>query len=79
MKDDSMFAFAGLWETWKGSITGQTLRTYTILTTDPNELLEPITIGCPSFWRQGITAVGWPRPTLRIRHSICSDRIRLEK
>jgi putative SOS response-associated peptidase YedK len=37
-----MFAFAGLWETWKDKATGQTLETYTIITTDPNEVLEPI-------------------------------------
>ena len=42
MKDDGMFAFAGLWEKWKDKTTGQVLRTYTILTTDPNELMEPI-------------------------------------
>jgi putative SOS response-associated peptidase YedK len=42
MKDDAMFAFGGLWEKWKDKITGQELHTYTILTTDPNELLEPI-------------------------------------
>jgi putative SOS response-associated peptidase YedK len=37
-----MFAFGGLWETWKVGATGQKLRTYTVLTTDPNELVEPI-------------------------------------
>jgi putative SOS response-associated peptidase YedK len=42
MKGDGMFAFAGLWEKWKDKTTGQVLRTYTILTTDPNELMEPI-------------------------------------
>lgn len=42
MKGDGMFAFAGLWEKWKDKATGQVLRTYTILTTDPNELMEPI-------------------------------------
>jgi putative SOS response-associated peptidase YedK len=41
-KDDAMFACAGLWDTWKDKSTGQMLRTYTILTTDPNELMEPI-------------------------------------
>jgi len=41
-KDDAMFAFAGLFDTWKDKATGQKLRTYTILTTDPNELMEPI-------------------------------------
>ncbi len=42
LKDNEMFAFAGLWETWKDRATGQDLRTYTIMTTDPNELIEPI-------------------------------------
>jgi putative SOS response-associated peptidase YedK len=42
MKDDGMFALGGLWEKWKDKTTGQVLRTYTILTTDPNELMEPI-------------------------------------
>lgn len=43
MKDDSIFAFAGLWETWKDKATGQRLETYTIITTDPNELVKPET------------------------------------
>jgi putative SOS response-associated peptidase YedK len=42
MKGDGMFAFGGLWEKWKDKTTGQVLRTYTVLTTDPNELMEPI-------------------------------------
>ena len=42
LKDGTMFAFAGLWETWRDKTTGQTLETFTIITTDPNELLEPI-------------------------------------
>lgn len=42
MKDDSMFAFGGLWEKWKDKATGKELQTYTVITTDPNELLEPI-------------------------------------
>ncbi len=42
MKDDSLFAFAGLWDKWKDKTTGLELHTFTILTTDPNELMEPI-------------------------------------
>ena len=42
MKDDGIFAFAGLWDTWKDKSSGHELQTYTILTTDPNELTEPI-------------------------------------
>jgi putative SOS response-associated peptidase YedK len=42
MKDDSLFAFAGLWDKWTDRSTGRQLETYTILTTDPNELLQSI-------------------------------------
>jgi putative SOS response-associated peptidase YedK len=42
MKDAELFAFAGLWDTWKDKASGHELLTYTILTIDPNELLETI-------------------------------------
>jgi len=42
LRDGSLFAFAGLWETWRDKAKDQVLQTYTILTTDPNELMEPI-------------------------------------
>jgi putative SOS response-associated peptidase YedK len=41
LKDGSLFAFAGLWETWKDKAMGETIETYTIITTDPNELMQP--------------------------------------
>ena len=42
LNDGSLFAFAGLWDTWKDKATGQALNTYTVITTDPNELMEPL-------------------------------------
>ena len=42
LRDGSLFAFAGLWEAWKDKTKDQVLETYTVLTTDPNELMEPI-------------------------------------
>lgn len=39
MEDGSPFAFAGLWETWAN---GEEIRSCTIITTDPNELLGDI-------------------------------------
>ncbi len=42
MQDDSLFAFAGLWETWKDKAADRELCTFTIVTTDPNELMQPI-------------------------------------
>jgi putative SOS response-associated peptidase YedK len=42
MKNKEPFAFAGLWDRWKDSATGQTLETYTIITTDPNAVTESL-------------------------------------
>lgn len=38
------YAFAGLWESWQAKEQADTppLETFTILTTDPNELMEPV-------------------------------------
>lgn len=37
-----LFAFAGLWSGWKDKITGEILNTFTIITTEANELLSVI-------------------------------------
>ena len=44
MKDDGIFAFAGLWERWKDRAKGEVLETYAIVTTDPNELISKLSI-----------------------------------
>lgn len=41
MKDDAPFAFAGLWETWRNE-SDETIKSCTILTTTPNELMASI-------------------------------------
>lgn len=41
MSDGSPFAIAGLWEHWEGN-DGSALSTCTLLTTDPNELMEKL-------------------------------------
>ena len=41
MKDDSLFAFAGVWDRWK-SPGGPMLESCSILTTVPNELLADV-------------------------------------
>lgn len=41
MGDDSLFAFAGLWDRWKDA-TGQVVESCSILTTTPNALLSDV-------------------------------------
>ncbi len=41
LRDDGPFAIAGLWETWH-SPDGSELQTCTLLTTEANELMEPL-------------------------------------
>jgi len=41
MADGSAFAFAGLWDRWTGT-ENETIESCTILTTDANEIMEPI-------------------------------------
>jgi len=41
MKDHEVFAFAGLWDSWSDP-NGSLIRSCTIITTDPNELMSSI-------------------------------------
>ncbi len=41
MKDESLFAFAGLYDSWRDP-NGVTVMTYTIITTEPNALVATI-------------------------------------
>lgn len=41
LKDEDLFAFAGLWDTWK-SPDGGIIRSFTIITTEANDLMKPI-------------------------------------
>jgi putative SOS response-associated peptidase YedK len=41
LKSGEPYAMAGLWERWQPK-EGEPLETFTILTTDPNELMEPV-------------------------------------
>lgn len=42
MKDDRIFAFAGLWEEWNSHDTGEILHSCTIITTRANSVVEPV-------------------------------------
>jgi putative SOS response-associated peptidase YedK len=41
-QDRLPFAFAGLWSSWRGPEGALPLRTFTILTTEPNDLMRPL-------------------------------------
>ena len=41
LSDQELFAFAGLWEVWHGP-EGEIIKSCTIITTEPNELVKPL-------------------------------------
>jgi putative SOS response-associated peptidase YedK len=42
LANSQMMAFAGLWDGWKDPANGQWLQSYTIITTEANELMAPV-------------------------------------
>lgn len=42
LKNKAIFSFAGIWEEWTDHFTGEVLRTFSILTTNANPLMEQI-------------------------------------
>jgi putative SOS response-associated peptidase YedK len=42
MKDRSLFGFAGLWDRWTDKASGEIVRSFTIITTTPNEVCAPV-------------------------------------
>ncbi|MEJ8756819.1 SOS response-associated peptidase [Pontibacter sp. H259] len=41
LKSEQLFSFAGLWDEWVDTVTGEVQRTFTIITTEANELVKP--------------------------------------
>lgn len=42
LKDDEVFVFGGIWSTWTDKATGEILNTYSIITTEANEIVGKI-------------------------------------
>jgi putative SOS response-associated peptidase YedK len=63
LQDNKPFAFAGLWDLWKGS-DGQQVQSCTIITTEPNELMASIHNRMPAILRPGAYE-DWLNPELR--------------
>lgn len=47
LKSEILFSFGGIWDYWKDKITGEVPESFSIVTTDPNEVLEPFHNRCP--------------------------------
>jgi putative SOS response-associated peptidase YedK len=71
-KDGGVFSFAGLWERWKDKTSGETLRTCTIITTEPNELCAPIHNRMPAI----LPPEAWG-PWLGEKDSPCDELLKL--
>jgi len=42
LTNDDLFSFAGLWDEWIDENTGEVFKTFTIITTEANDLMRPI-------------------------------------
>ena len=77
------YAFAGLWETWrpKDSADAPPLETFTILTTDPNQLMEPVhnrmpVILEPKDYDRWLDTADPSRPPLDLLRPYPADRMK---
>lgn len=68
MSDDSLFAFAGLWDRWKDP-NGRTVESCSILTTAPNSLLSDVHDRMPAILEAGHYDV-WLDPGFRDAKSL---------
>jgi putative SOS response-associated peptidase YedK len=57
LKNQSVFGFAGLYDIWKDK-QGRELKTYTIITTEPNALVEPIHNRMPAILENSMRMSG---------------------
>ncbi len=68
LKDGGLFAFAGLWDAWKNT-DGQIIRTCTIITTEPNELMASIHTRMPAILPRDAREI-WLDTALRDEHAL---------
>jgi putative SOS response-associated peptidase YedK len=66
LKDRRLMCMAGLWETWR-SPAGERMRSFTIITTPPNELCAALQTACPpcSSRKRGLCGSANSRPMRR--------------
>jgi len=51
MRDHAPFAFAGIWEVWR-TPDGEDVKTFSIITTEPNQLMKPLHNRMPVIMKQ---------------------------
>lgn len=68
LKSKQSFAFAGLWDSWRGP-NGEQIRTCTIITTEPNQLLATIHNRMPAILTPEAREL-WLDPTLHDEHAL---------
>ena len=56
LKGGGLMALAGLWETWRSRPTGQRVRSFAIVTTEPNEVCAQLHCRMPVV----LAAEAWP-------------------
>ena len=61
MEDGAPFRLDGIWENWKEPASGEWIRTFAIITTDANELVDDIHDRMPLILAPATTRVGWAR------------------
>ena len=59
LRDEQPFAFAGLWDEWLDHATGVLHPTFTIITTEPNELMASIHSRMPVILPDRATEAAW--------------------
>jgi putative SOS response-associated peptidase YedK len=67
-KHEDLFAFAGVWETWQDA-EGQKLKTYSIITTDPNKEMSSVHNRMPVILHQDDEA-SWLEPSKATREEV---------
>jgi putative SOS response-associated peptidase YedK len=70
MRDDSLFAVAGLWDTWKNP-SGESIHTCTILTTESNELMADIHDRMPVILSKEKRSI-WLNPSIHDKEQLKS-------
>jgi putative SOS response-associated peptidase YedK len=58
LKSKEPFAFAGLWDVWRKP-DGKRVESFTIITTEPNELVRPVHNRLPVILRPKTKNNGW--------------------